>query len=336
MRFVQPWVMMLLATTAGTSSAGPVFDWSSAQPLSPGVLYFNYVTESPRLLNINIVRIDTFTPRLRFLTTGPRPDWVSNVSETNKQSTRQWITQSQLTDRPLTLAINASPWGPFPAADDVPANIVGLAVADGVLVSPAQNNRPAFIIDDAGVPRIQVASTSIDITQIDQAAVGFGIVLTNGVPIASTGSLEPRTGYGISADQRYVYFMTIDGRRYSSQGTTIGEVGQWLQFFGASSGINMDGGGSTTLARWDSTSQSAVLLNLPNPLNLFIPDDLAGSQAVEQLAISSGLLPIERAVANNFGIYYEAIPEAGTIRLLCIGFAGLGYVVWRSRPGASF
>ncbi len=317
------WIGLAFSLFATTVHADVLFDWSAASSLSPGVKWVKFDTTAPRLLSINVVQVDTWTPRLRFTTIGRRNDWVSNVSETDKFTTRQWINASQSTNQPITLAINATPWSPFPSEDSVPANLRGLVVSEGILVSPGQNNVPAFIMDDSGVPRIQIAPPSTDITQIDTAVAGFGIVLTNGLPIASSGNLEPRTGYGISADQRYVYLMTIDGRRYSSQGSTIGEVGQWLKFFGGWSGINMDGGGSTTLARWNTSTQSAQLLNVPNSVNIFDPNSPEGSLLLEQTLFQNGLLPNERSLGNSLGIYYEPVPEASTVLLAFIGLVAL-------------
>ena len=60
--------------------------------------------------------------------------------------------------------------------------------------------------------------------------------------------------------------MTIDGRQLASDGATTSEVGAWLKHFGAHTGINMDGGGSTTMAWWNpdgSGTNKSELLNFP-------------------------------------------------------------------------
>jgi hypothetical protein len=71
-------------------------------------------------------------------------------------------------------------------------------------------------------------------------------------------------------------------------GATHGEVGVWLKHFGAFNGINMDGGGSTTLVWWDPTVSDADksrLLNVP---------------------VGNGQNPGsgERCNGNNLGLYY--------------------------------
>ncbi|MEM7270510.1 MAG: deoxyribodipyrimidine photo-lyase, partial [Pseudomonadota bacterium] len=86
--------------------------------------------------------------------------------------------------------------------------------------------------------------------------------LTDGASISGGASLAPRTGIGLSQNKRFAYFMVVDGRRSFVDGATTQEVGDWLKFFGAYDGINMDGGGSTTMARFDQ-NDGAVLLNSP-------------------------------------------------------------------------
>ena len=62
--------------------------------------------------------------------------------------------------------------------------------------------------------------------------------------------------------------MTVDRSLRSSSptsywGATIRDMGDLLYSFGASSGINLDGGGSTQMGWWDPNSDSAQLLNAP-------------------------------------------------------------------------
>ena len=110
--------------------------------------------------------------------------------------------------------------------------------------------------------------------------------------------LHPRTAVGLSADQRLLFVLVVDGRRHSSAGATTAELGQWLLDYGAHDGINMDGGGSSTLAWWNNnaTSEDKIeLLNRPvgNGLKLLTPD-------ADRLGIS------ERANGNNVGVWLQA------------------------------
>ena len=82
-----------------------------------------------------------------------------------------------------------------------------------------------------------------------QEAVGGGASLLKDWNILSQTdqSVEPRTCVGISADSTQVYVLAVDGRNFSySTGMRLEELAEVLSALGASTGINLDGGGSTT------------------------------------------------------------------------------------------
>lgn len=58
---------------------------------------------------------------------------------------------------------------------------------------------------------------------------------------------EPRTSVGVSEDGKTVILVTVDGRRATSHGGTLYEMADLLIELGAYRGINLDGGGSTTM-----------------------------------------------------------------------------------------
>ena len=92
------------------------------------------------------------------------------------------------------------------------------------------------------------------------------MVLVNGVATqsAGVGNAHPRTAVGISEDDRYLYMMTIDGRQSGvSEGADYKETADWLVRFGAYDGLNLDGGGSTTMAMDDGVG-GYRLLNVPS------------------------------------------------------------------------
>jgi hypothetical protein len=200
---------------------------------------------------------------------------------------------------------------------------MGLAVSDGVLVSPG-GNTPSLIEQTDGTVSMTVTTASTPVDMIHTAVSGFGYCLTNGIVSDPGGDLNPRTGIGLSEDSRYVLLMVIDGRQTASQGATWSEVGGWLQHFGAYNGINMDGGGSTTLARWDPNAigdARAVLMN--NPVG------------------SGSILGTERWNGNNLGILFDPLEitqqpqgvviQKGACHRLAIdieGEIGIPHFVW--------
>ncbi|HCY77537.1 MAG TPA: hypothetical protein DHV28_16605 [Ignavibacteriales bacterium] len=58
---------------------------------------------------------------------------------------------------------------------------------------------------------------------------------------------HPRTGIGFSKDSLTVFFITVDGRQESSSGMTLMEFAELMIDEGVYQGLNLDGGGSTTM-----------------------------------------------------------------------------------------
>ncbi|MEJ5261569.1 MAG: phosphodiester glycosidase family protein [Ignavibacterium sp.] len=58
---------------------------------------------------------------------------------------------------------------------------------------------------------------------------------------------HPRTGIGYSADKNTLYLITVDGRQQSSRGMTLLEFANLMIAEGIHYGLNLDGGGSTTM-----------------------------------------------------------------------------------------
>ena len=77
--------------------------------------------------------------------------------------------------------------------------------------------------------------------------IGGGVNLNSEGERADANQRHPRTGIGFSADGNRLVMMVIDGRSGSSAGVTTGELGDLLLFAGCDEGVNLDGGGSSTL-----------------------------------------------------------------------------------------
>jgi hypothetical protein len=88
---------------------------------------------------------------------------------------------------------------------------------------------------------------------------GWPRIVFNGKNIASSAdSLEgtfprfssnrhPRSGVGFSKDSTRVFFIVVDGRTQSSVGMSLVEFADLMIISGIYQGMNLDGGGSTTL-----------------------------------------------------------------------------------------
>ncbi|GAA1381949.1 hypothetical protein GCM10009613_08790 [Pseudonocardia kongjuensis] len=81
-----------------------------------------------------------------------------------------------------------------------------------------------------------------------RTAVGGSPVLRDGAPVAGLDDAvrEPRSAAGITDDGRLV-LLTADGRDSTSVGITLAETAEQLRRAGAVHGVNLDGGGSSTM-----------------------------------------------------------------------------------------
>ncbi len=274
-------------------------DWETTRQLYPGIRLIQVEVIEPRRNQIRCIRIDLTTERLKLLTTERVENWIHDKAETQRETTRDFIRRSRQSDHPVVVAINANAFSPWPAPynERSRCDLKGLAVADGVQVSPA-NGTPSLLVHESGKLQIDRSDQKTDVSDVQTAVSGMGLCLIDGKPLRSGADLHPRTGIGLSRDGRYLFFLTVDGRQPTSHGATTEELGTWLAQWGAYTGMNMDGGGSTTLAWWDPSigrKDKCRLLNSP------VGDGLKLDAAWGKYIFS----PSERANGNNLGIYFE-------------------------------
>lgn len=110
-------------------------------------------------------------------------------------------------------------------------------------------------------------STSPSTDEIKFAIGGGSIILKDGelslTNINSQGN-APRTGIGISQDGKEIILVTIDGRDNSFKGVSQEMFGAILRELGAYNGLNLDGGGSTTMAIKPIDEKKATVVNKPS------------------------------------------------------------------------
>ncbi|MEQ3554356.1 phosphodiester glycosidase family protein [Pseudonocardia nematodicida] len=81
-----------------------------------------------------------------------------------------------------------------------------------------------------------------------ETAVGGSPILRGGEPVpgVDAGAREPRSAAGFTGEGRLI-LLTADGRASTSAGLTLLETAEQLRRAGAVDGVNLDGGGSSTL-----------------------------------------------------------------------------------------
>ncbi|MBR7127665.1 MAG: phosphodiester glycosidase family protein [Lentisphaeria bacterium] len=235
------------------------FNWQNQEvkKLHEGIYYYTMELTSPRIIKLAVMKIDLNNPKLRFKVTSKAELWGKSMEElpqftiqTERESARKFMQKSLAKNENMIAAINSSPWVPWQKPwNHRYAEIHGLVISDGVVVSDLRKNAPSFIVRNNGDCELASLDAKADLSSIKHAVSGFEFVLQNGkITVPQNQYLAPRTGFGLSADNKVLYWLVIDGRQENySMGCSTDEVGELLKFFGSDDGVNMDGGGSTTL-----------------------------------------------------------------------------------------
>jgi exopolysaccharide biosynthesis protein len=224
--------------------------------------------------------------------------WENGVTETRRQTVRDFMRELRGKDIPLVVAINADAFSLKTAFDrEDPCDLSGLAIADGTAVS-LPSGSPSLIFRKDGSLQMEALAPDAGLDEIELAVSGFAFCLQAGKALPSGNDLHPRTGFGLAEQGRYLFLMTIDGRQPNSAGATTEELGSLLGKVGAVTAINMDGGGSTTLAWWNpevAEADACELLNRP----------VGNGRSWPAQADSATFRISERTNGNNFGISWR-------------------------------
>lgn len=238
---------------------------------------------------VHALRVDLTDPDIQLRATPRVPsNYQNNFRETIGLTVSDFLTQNQ-----LQAAINAnffnSP-GYYPPPGTA-FNVYGLQIDRGTSVSTVTSSQHAASLIFSPSNTVTFIPNNYPqkpLTNAYTAVTGEVTLVLNGTNrMTRDFDVQPRTVFGVSADRRYLYLIAIDGRQDGySDGATLYESAQWLLLYGASDGINMDGGGSTVLAVADSTG-AAVPLNSSSAV--------AGSGR-------------ERVVGSHLGVYAKPVP----------------------------
>ena len=109
------------------------------------------------------------------------------------------------------------------------------------------------------------------------AISGETVLLRRGRVVARDDRyLHPRTAVGIDRDSGRVLLVAVDGRQDFSRGLTQVELARLLRRLGAESALNLDGGGSTTMAGLGRDGTDLRVLNSPSDgSQRQVPDGIA-------------------------------------------------------------
>lgn len=296
---IGPWVILLLATLFLLPHAHAAMSLGPWVPLFKGIDYATGTNtpggDFPSLNAAHVARVDLRDPDIRLFSSPRIDDYIPGVRETEGHTVSGFLAKHS-----LQLAVNAGLFDPseYYQPAGTPIDIHALSICEGVVVSeqtsPAEAATIAFTADN--VPTvIHTNWPAVPTDGFHTAVTGSAALLHRGANLGYALSTQPgfihrpnpRTAMGVSQDKRFLYIVVIDGRQPGySNGAFDYETAAWLLLAGAYDGINLDGGGSSTLVIEDS---------LGKPLRLNRSSAVADSGR-------------ERTVGNHFGIYASPLP----------------------------
>ena len=192
------------------------------------------------------------------------------------------------------VGVYTSDWGTtsgYAITDGQRRNVRAVQIEDGRVVARSTRLSSGVPITDTflvgrgpgaeQLAGLRVGSRATVTSQIPSrytfAISGETILLRDGRVRASDDVyLHPRTAVGIDRDSGRVLLVAVDGRQDLSRGLTLVELARLLRRLGAEAALNLDGGGSTTVAGMSRSGEELRVLNSPSDgSQRSIPDGIA-------------------------------------------------------------
>lgn len=260
-----------------------------------GITYIDRTEAAPRAVHMHIVQIDLTAAGLRFKLSPP-----SGSREVVRQPTLDFARQEH-----AQLAVNVHFFLPFPSTD-TEAWLVGIAASEGRVYSAFETPDQAYaIVTDAPGVNIDQANHATIVHRDRAQADGTHVVepvtlwttLAGSAQIATAGAktipdlewytaVQARTVIGLSRDGRTLTLFTVD-KSGGSEGMQAGEVADLLlRDYGVWDALNLDGGGSTTMALEDPETRVTSIVNASSD-----KDPVAGRAVGSSLAVFARPIP---------------------------------------------
>ncbi|MEN8444930.1 MAG: phosphodiester glycosidase family protein [Cyanobacteria bacterium J06555_13] len=268
--------------------------------LFQGVVYERYVQTSPRPLLFHVVSVDLTHPGIDFLVTPPAPNSVSVSQDAAKPKVKvpANTVPDFLVEHGAQVAVNGSyfsphhvksPWHYYPQVGEL-VYPQGVSIANGKRYSSPAEGWAALCVLSVSDIRITEGDCPPGTQQGLAGDVQFvknGQLYTDGLVILKKNPvrLMPRSAIAIDKANERLWIVVVDGRQKGySEGITLAELSEFVIALGADRALNLDGGGSSTLAI--DSPEAPTVLNAP--IQARVPMRL-------------------RPVANHFGIYAQPL-----------------------------
>ncbi|MCU0540774.1 MAG: phosphodiester glycosidase family protein [Oscillatoriaceae cyanobacterium Prado104] len=259
---------------------------NEARSLFQGIAYQRAYRSSPRPALVHIVTVDLTAPGIGIFVTPGAP--TADLTETDARTATEFLKEFK-----LQLAVNGNffypcieeaPWDYYPRSGDR-VNNVGHAIANGKVYSQPDSNFPALCFDAKN--RAAIVENGSCPQGTVYGIAGDTVLVKNGKPAAQNPQESqedkpyPRTVAAINKTGEKLWLIVADGKqRFYSEGLKLSEITEISMQLGADTVLNLDGGGSVTLAV--ASPSGAKLLNAP---------------------IQNKIPMQERPIANHLGFY---------------------------------
>ena len=225
--------------------------------LFQGITYERIVRQEPRLMVIHVVTIDLKADGIKTLVTPGDPD--------SSRPLKAETTSEFLSSHELQLAINGdafTPWydlGPlgYTPKEGESVKPLGFAASRGTVYAQDSDEQPTLYIYQSNKASINALEG-----KIFNAISGYELLVWNGDAVdgLDKSDVDPRTAVGLNRAGSRLIIIIVDGRQPGySEGATRAEIAQLLLEQKVYSGINMDGGGSSTLVIAGENGRPEVL-----------------------------------------------------------------------------
>lgn len=241
---------------------------SVLQNLYTSVTYMRKDLKTPRPIVMHVLAIDLQSTKLEFLVTPSKSDVICT------RTTSQFLDEFK-----LHVAINGGYFSYLDASYDPkklcpnggePVRISDYAASRGTIYSKKKTAQPVLHIGKKN--QVNVTTYGKDPGfGVFNAVSGDRSVVVDGKLVKNLAALAPapRTAIGLSKNGRWLTLMVIDGRQNNySEGVTLLELGELLLSYGVYTGINMDGGGSSSMVIRGFDGKSRTL---NSPIDMGVP-----------------------------------------------------------------
>ncbi|VEP17580.1 conserved hypothetical protein [Hyella patelloides LEGE 07179] len=235
---------------------------NSEKVLFQGIIYQRKIYSTSRPFIVHTVEIDLTTPGIKPFITPPKS--ISTISNNPALTTSEFIKKFN-----LQLAVNGSffyrfhertPWNYYPKSGE-PTNVLGQSISNNLKYGKPESRWDILCFTKPNIAQISNQKKCPGGT-VWGIAGGDTLVIDGKSKINYDTPSYARTAVATNKKGDKLWLIVVDGKQpFYSEGATLKELAEIAINLGADRALNLDGGGSTTLAI--ANGNSTKVLNAP-------------------------------------------------------------------------